>query len=190
MAWTSQPPELIVPYDPEQRALYEKDDPNSIFFSERWPSELRSGRQRDGRFPEIAVRSSLRALGFSVLISEPRLPHGQGFVLAHYARMRERNHDAYKLMCTHFAPEQIEEFNQQADEAKIRATGNRGGGDPDLFVFRDSGERFFVEVKEKDGLHRNQLVTFPLIESILGCVVRVARLEPRAGARPSDMALT
>lgn len=104
MAWTSQPPELIVPYDPEQRALYEKDDPNSIFFSERWPSELRSGRQRDGRFPEIAVRSSLRALGFSVLISEPRLPHGQGFVLAHYARMRERNHDAYKLICAPISP--------------------------------------------------------------------------------------
>jgi hypothetical protein len=91
-------PELIVPYDPEQRELYEADDPRSVFEAEKWPIELRRGRQRNGRFPEIAVRASFRAIGFDVLISEPRMPDAEGFILAHYAGMREAGHDAYRRM--------------------------------------------------------------------------------------------
>ena len=81
-----------------------------------------------------------------------------------------------------------EVLQERADQAKIDATGGARGGDPDLFVFRDS-EWFFVEVKDTDQLHAKQLVTFPLIEEVLGCDVRVARLTPVPGAQPSDFKL-
>jgi hypothetical protein len=189
MPWGDDRSELIVPYDPAQRKLYECDDPRSIFYRGRWPTDLRSGRQRSGRFPEIAVRASFRALGFSVLISEPRMPDQEGFILAHYARLRERHHPAYTRMFKHFPDEQLEEFNRIADAAKIATTGNRAGGDPDLFVFRPADERFFVEVKDRDNLSRKQIATFPLIESILGCEVKLARLRPVVGARPGNLEL-
>jgi hypothetical protein len=61
---------------------------------------------------------------------------------------------------------------------KRRLTGNRGGGDPDLFVHRpaSSQDRFFVEVKHHDRLTRKQMATFPLIRRL--CPVAVARLIP------------
>jgi hypothetical protein len=117
------------------------------------------------------------------------MPEQEGFILAHYARMRECHHPAYTRMLKHFLPEQLEEFNSIADAEKIAATGNRAGGDPDLFVFRRAGERFFVEVKDRDRLSEKQIATFPLIESILGCEVKLARLRPVVGARPGDLEL-
>jgi hypothetical protein len=189
MPWDDDRCELIVPYDPVQRELYEHDDPRSIFYRERWPTDLRSGRQRSGRFPEIAVRASFRALGFSVLISEPRMPDREGFILASFAGKRARQDPAYTRMFKHFSRDQIEKFNRVADAEKIAATGNRSGGDPDLFVFRHPGERFFIEVKDRDRLGKKQIATFPLIESILGCEVKVARLRRALGARPDDLDL-
>ncbi len=193
MPWGDDRFELIVPYDPVQRDLYESKSAvknrKSIFYPQRWPTELRSGRQRSGRFPEIAVRASFRALGFSVFISEPRMPDSEGFILASYAGKRACGDPAYTRMFKHFPREQVEEFNRVADAEKIAATGNRSGGDPDLFVFRRAGERFFIEVKDKDRLGRKQITTFPLIESILGCEVKVARLRRVLGARPVDLEL-
>jgi hypothetical protein len=185
-------PELIVPYDPEQRDLYERNDSRSIYYAGRWPENLRRGRNRDGRFPEIAVRASFRALGFSVLISEPRMPAAEGFILAHFSGMRESvpPHPAYARMFDYFDRAKIEEFNLAADAAKTAATGNRGGGDPDLFVFCKSGRRYFVEVKDEEGLNENQRKTFPLIRSILDCEVLIARLMPSPSARLTDLDIT
>ena len=135
------------------------------------------------------MRASFRALGFSVLISEPRMPDQEGFILAHYAGMRERHHPAYTRMFEHFPRERLEEFNRIADAEKIAATGNRAGGDPDLFAFRNTDERFFIEVKDTDRLGKKQIATFPLIESILGCEVKLARLRRVVGARPGDFEL-
>ena len=56
-------------------------------------------------------------------------------------------------------------------------------------MFRGPTERFFVEVTDKDQLHANQFVTFPLIEDILGCEVRLARIKPVPGAQPNDFEL-
>jgi hypothetical protein len=117
------------------------------------------------------------------------MPDREGFILASYSRKREGRDPAYTRMFEHFPPEQLEEFNRIADAAKIAATRNRGGGDPDLFVFRHAGERFFVEVKYRDRLGKNQIATFPLIESILRCEVKLARLTPVPGARPGDLEL-
>ena len=71
---------------------------------------------------------------------------------------------------------------EAAHEAKIASGLSGGGGDPDLFIFRRGGsEQFFVEVKDEDELHANQLVCFPIIEEHLRCSVKVARIQPLGG---------
>jgi hypothetical protein len=73
----------------------------------------------------------------------------------------------------------LDDLNRIADKAKIAATGNNGGGDPDLFVYKlDGSEKFFVEAKWKDQLTSKQLATFPIIEQKWRVVV--AQTEERA----------
>jgi len=81
-----------------------------------------------------------------------------------------------------FTPELLSELNRRCDEAKCRAGGGRGGGDPDLFVFTDAGDRFFVEVKDQDELITTQRATFPVIAEILRCDVLTARIVKQPGA--------
>jgi hypothetical protein len=180
--------ELIVPYDPEERAKYENRDLSSIFHRKRYgyPLNLWRGIYRRGRFPEVAVRASLKALGFSVLISAPDMPYGGGYILTHYAGKRRDRHPAFKRMRRWFSEAQIEELNRQCDAIKRQLSGNRGGGDPDLFVFSQSGDCFFVEVKDQDELREKQLVTFEKIAEVLECDVLIARVQARAGAKPGD----
>jgi hypothetical protein len=177
--------ELIVPYDPEEKVLYKEGDERSIFRG-AYPRELWRGIYRSGRFPEIVVRASFLALGFRVLISDPKMPNEQGFILTHYAGKRQQPHRAFTRMFDHFPRGRIEELNRQCDAVKIDVGGNRGGGDPDLFVFSPGGDRFFVEVKDKDTLKPKQRATFLKIREILDCEVRIARIKPVPGARPGD----
>jgi hypothetical protein len=81
-----------------------------------------------------------------------------------------------------FGSRPLASLNIRADEAKRKQTGNAGGGDPDLFVFRESNprERFFVEVKHEDHLTKKQKTTFPLVEQL--CPIIVARLIARSRA--------
>ena len=89
------------------------------------------------------------------------MPNDEGFILIHYAGKQKDPHPAYMRMFEHFPRESVEELNRQCDEAKIRVGRTRSGGDPDLFVFRPGGKRFFVEVKDKDQLSKpKQLATF------------------------------
>jgi len=126
----------------------------------------------------VVVREDYRRLGYTVLASEPRLPNGEGFILLSYPGYRKRRDPAYTQMAKLLGTEllALDDLNQIADKAKIEATGNRGGGDPDLFVYKpDGSERFFVEAKYKDKLNSKQLVTFPIIEEH-GWEVKVVRI--------------
>lgn len=156
--------ELTIPFDSRQVALYQSGDKSCIYHSVRWP--LKQGRGKWGEFTLVVVREHYRRLGYTVLASEPRLPDGQGFILLSYPGYRKRRHGAYtqmgKLLGTDLAT--LDALNRIADKAKIAVTGNNGGGDPDLFVYKlDGSERFFVEAKYKDDLTSKQRVTFPII---------------------------
>ena len=97
-----------------------------------------------------------------------------------------RHHHNYERMADIFGPDLLEKLNRKADAVKKRRTGHRGGGDPDLFVFKGDGkkDRFFVEVKHKDQLTLKEKVSFPLIEDFLGCEVKIARIyEEKSTAR-------
>ena len=110
-------------------------------------------------------------------------------------------------MFDYFDRSQLERFNEVADKGKEKADQKeinekkkrglktkkgptRGGGDPDLFVIRDDGTWFFVEVKDLgDRVRTKQGVVFPLIRCKLKCEVWLAQLESVPGAKPSDFVL-
>jgi hypothetical protein len=149
-----------------------------------WPHLV--GRGKYGEFPLMVVREHYRRQGYTVWFCEPALekygnPDFVGFMLLSYPGRRRTAHPAYKRMQDEFGEATVERLNLEADRAKRRmkqGRGNRGGGDPDLFVFKGR-ERFFVEVKWKDHITEKQRVTFPLIERHCGVRVRIARLIER-----------
>jgi len=156
--------ELTIPFDSRQLSLYRCGDKACVYHSVRWP--LKEGKGKWGEFPLVVVREHYRRLGYTVLASEPRLPDGQGFILLSYPGYRKRRHPAYTQMANLLGTElaALDDLNRIADKAKIAVTGNKGGGDPDLFVYKpDRREKFFVEAKYKDKLNSKQLVTFPII---------------------------
>ncbi len=173
--------EIPVPYDPIQHDLYRASDPTCCFHAVRWP--LKAGRGKFGEFPLVVAREHFRKLGYTVLASEPRLPGEDGFILVSYPGKRRVGDPAYRRMEAIFGDRRLAELNEHADVAKRKRTGNRGGGDPDLFAFRPEtpADRFFVEVKHHDQITEKQRVTFPLIEQL--CPIMVATLFPTAQAR-------
>lgn len=180
MTWKPQSPEIIIPVDEREPELYRRKDPASRYHYVRWP--LESGRGRYGEFPLVVVREHFRGLGYTVWASEPELPDDLGFMLVSYPGKRVDRHPALVRMEQIFGKDTVAELNAKADKAKEKNTGNRQGGDPDLFVFGDS-ERFFVEVKWKDELRQKQLVTFPIIEQVCDVEVKIARI---LSAHPGD----
>jgi hypothetical protein len=108
-------------------------------------------------------------------------PDFVGFMLLSYPGRRRAAHPAYKRMQNVFREATVARLNMEADRAKLRMAqrlGNRGGGDPDVFVFKRR-ERFFLEVKWKDQITEKQRVTFPLIEYHCGVGVKIARIFER-----------
>ncbi len=166
--------EIAIYYDPKQYELYRCRKPECEFHSVRWP--LQEGRGRFGEFPLVVAREYFRRLGYTVRASEPRLPGAEGFILVAYPGKREARDPAYRRMEAVFGARVLAELNTRTDKAKRRHTGNRAGGDPDLFVVRrgDPKDRFFVEVKHHDHITMKQSVTFPLIEEL--CPIKIARL--------------
>ena len=124
--------QLLVPYDPEQRRLYELGDKRSLYHG-GYPRELWRGIFSRGRFPEVAVKAALQALGFRVLISDPRMPRRGGYILTHYAGKRRSDDPAFTRMFKWFPESLIAELNRRCDEIKRGIADNLGGGDPDLF---------------------------------------------------------
>lgn len=178
--------ELVVPYDPIERQKYERRDLSSIYHQNGYPLAQWRGTYKRGRFPEVAVRASLIALGFKVLFSDPGTPEEGGFILTHYPGKRRLRDPAFVRMFKWFPEPDVDELNRVCDAAKLRAGGNRGGGDPDLFAYSQSGDRFFVEVKDNDALRDTQRITFPKIAEVLRCDVLVARVTPVPGSKPGD----
>ncbi|HEY3380930.1 MAG TPA: hypothetical protein VGK32_04135 [Vicinamibacterales bacterium] len=178
--------ELIVAYDPGDRERYESRDLSSLFHQDGYPVELWHGIYKRGRFPEVAVRAGLKALGFTVLISDPGMPNGGGYILTHYAGKRRKRDPAFTRMFQWFPEELICRLNRECDLVKGAVSSNTGGGDPDLFVSDAAGDRFFVEVKDHDELLPKQKATFHKISEILVCDVLIARVVPEPGAKPGD----
>ena len=176
--WTPRQPEIRIAYNKAEAQLYREADPTGRYHDERWP--LLRGRGRHGEFPLVVARSYFRQRGYTVWASEPELPDDTGFILVSYPGKRRRHHPAYVRMQNVFGEARLHDLNAATDDIKRARTGGRGGGDPDLFVFRGNMQ-FFVEVKWWDQITMKQAATFPLIEKLCDVEVRVARLTPAAG---------
>jgi hypothetical protein len=175
-SWKPERGEVLLPFDRGQDDLYRSGSSACVY--PRWPRSI--GRSKYGEFPVVVTREHFRNLGYSVWASEPELPDNDGFILVSYPGKRRSGHPAYSRMESFFGADVLRKLNARADAAKRRLTGNAGGGDPDLFVFRES-KHFFVEVKWKDRITRKQRVTFPLIERFCHSEVKVVRICPQVG---------
>jgi hypothetical protein len=181
--------ELRIPFDPVQQDLYRLQ----VEYERKIPGcniplypHSGSGRGWQGEFPFMFVREYFRRHGYKVLFSSSgRETETKGnFICTSYPRLRREKppHPAYLRLAVFFGLKRLNEFNDIAEDAKTRGkrSHNRGGGDPDLFVYKGNGRRirFFVEVKHKDKLLTNQKVVFPLIEKHLRCPVKLVRIYP------------
>ena len=178
--------ELRIPFDPAQQDLYRLQ----VKRKRQIPGctiplyHHLSGRGRQGEFPFMVAREYFRRLGYKVLFSSSGIETetSENFICTSYPRLRREKppHPAYLRLAGFFGLKRLNEFNDIAEPAKLRrkGSGNRGGGDPDLFVYRGDGKRtrFFVEVKHKDKLLTNQKVVFRLIRKHLRCPVKVVRI--------------
>ena len=182
MAWTPKNGELTIDFDQADLDHYRADDPTGRYFDVRWPRSI--GKSHHGEFPLVVAREAFRRRGFTVWASEPELPHDGGFILVAYPGKRERRHPAYERMVAMFGEATLRRLNRTADEEKERHSKSRGGGDPDLFVFRGE-ERYFVEMKWADHITPKQDITFPLTEKHCGVPIRVARIAPGKSQLPN-----
>jgi hypothetical protein len=180
--------ELRIPFDPLQEYLYRRQ----VKQRRRLPGciypiwHLLRGKSRHGEFPLVFVREYFLTRGYKVLFSDSGGETSENFICASYPVLRRAKplHPAYRRMARIFGLERLNEFNNIAEKAKRRRKNgsNRGGGDPDLFVYKGNGRRirFFVEAKHKDKLLTNQKVVFRLIKKHLRCPVKVFRIYSQA----------
>ncbi len=172
-----------IEYDPAERGRYIAREP-SAYDAWAWPDNLLNGRDRRASrcFPEVAARAHFETQGYKVLISAPKYPDELGYLLFHFRGLRRRKqpHPAFARMERLFPGVDLHELAETARLMKIDSCGNNGGGgDPDLFAFRASGDRLFVEAKHLDDMNCNQRVCFGLIRDRLRVPVKIVRLVPR-----------
>ena len=156
--------EIEIYYPREQRALYEKKDENCIYDQ----FERQVGINK-GNFVEMVAKRFFEDKDYSV---------ESYYYLVRNRNKRERM-PGFKKICEIFGERQVRRFIEKAENA-FRSAGKRiAAGDPDLFVYNDNaGDKFFVEVKEKDHIAYNQKILFPLIQKYL-CPVYIARVRAK-----------
>lgn len=159
--------EIPLAYPDGQKELYLKGDPSCIY--EQW--HKRHGiHKAGGNFPVMVARRFFKDLGYEVL---------DDYLLVRCPDKRKTNL-GYRRLREIFGGEPVDRVVEQA---------NHAGGDPDLFVYSQERDvRFFVEVKEDDGLTGNQLDLFPLIEEHL-CDVFVVRVRSFSAWRGDPVSL-
>jgi len=184
--------EIALPVDWVQREMYQVE---VRYLRDRYLLEKEYGRPLPALTVELvgtpkgkgkwgdpalaAVREHFRKDEYTVWVSGSEENLEDRFILMSYPGLRRKGHPAYKRMVEIFGEERLKNLNKAAEKAKANLSGNRGGGDPDLFVFKGDGkqERFFVEAKDKDPVSPKQRICFELIEKHLDCDVFVARLK-------------
>ncbi len=153
--------EIHINYSKEQRILYEKKDLKCIY--DQFPRQVGINK---GNFVEMVAKKSFEEQGYSVEIY---------YYLVRNKKKRERMPGFIKI-CHIFSEGKVRLLIAEAEKA-FRSIGKKiASGDPDLFVYNENtGDCFFVEIKENDHVTDNQRILFPLIQKLL-CPVFVARV--------------
>ncbi len=97
------------------------------------------------------------------------------YYLIRNRKKRERM-PGFKKICHIFSEGEVCLLIAEAERAFHSIGKKIASGDPDLFVYNENtGDWFFVEIKENDHVTDNQRILFPLIQKSL-CPVFVARV--------------
>ncbi len=144
------------------------------------------GRGTSGERALVFAREYYRKRGYKVWTSGSG-KRADSFMLLSFPGLRRRCHPGFMRMLEMFDPEAVFELIHAAEDEKRGLPGNLGGGDPDLFVFKENGgqKRFFVEAKHKDKLSPKQKACFKLIEKLLGCDVVIGQIMEKKRPRCS-----
>lgn len=126
-----------------------------------------------------------------MIVNQPKYHFGEFFTMRHFhetegwlgfrffvlAFMSDFKNPRYapggEQICKMFAREKLNAF------IKARGEGRTDAGDPDLFLYKPTGEAMFLEVKvASDKIDKNgvQLQSLAQIRSILGCRAEVVHL--------------
>ncbi len=156
--------EINIYYEREQRLLYERKDSNCIYDQ----FERQVGINK-GNFVEMVAKKFFRDDGYNV----------ESYYYLVRNRIKRERMPGFKIICQTFGEKQVQLLIEEADNV-FRSLGKRiASGDPDLFIYRNSGkESFFVEVKENDQITANQKLLFPIIQKYL-CPVYIARVSAK-----------
>jgi len=148
----------------------------------------RKGIHKAGEFPVAVVRRLYDALGYGSWFSGQSRHGADTYLLTRLPGKRRQGDAAYKRIVKVFGQARVDAINQAAIAERKALRFKAAGGDPDLFVYHraDPTLRFFVEVKLEnlaksppylDRLGDQQKMLFPLIQTHLGCGVRLARVQ-------------
>lgn len=169
-----------------EKRLYKANDPRSVYHAYRWIYQ--KGRHKGGEFPVVVVRKHFMDQGYRVWVSGQSKLGIDAFILVMFPGLRQNRDQSYLTMIEVFGEKKIDQFITIAEQEKKRYHLPRHGGDPDLFVLNPAkpNDKFFVEVKAedfshmrhyKDDLNDQQRLVFPLIEKLLKCQVRLAKVQ-------------
>lgn len=134
-----------------------------------------------------------------IVANQPSYWFGEAFVLDHFHRVEGwLGFPDYMLMpevepqiARHYRGRTM--LEQLASAPKLRALreerrrsgdGRKGYGEPDLFLYKPSGEMMFIEVKKQsDTVKDNQLACLAQIRQFLTCPAHVVYLQQRGRKR-------
>ncbi len=152
--------EFSINYDRIQKSYY-FERPDLCIYSQ-WDKPW--GIHKTGKnFPVMVAHKYFEDLSYNVFLSGAK---SDGYTLVRYRKSRQK-YPGYNHLLKLF-PDKIETVIKEANQ------NNLSGGDPDIFVSKNSSlDSFFVEVKENDGLTDTQIRLFPIIEKYLSPVLLV-----------------
>ncbi len=134
----------------------------------------------------------------AIMRNQPTYHFGEAFVLHHFflrgwlgfadymimpeVEPRIERHRGGREMLARIAPAERLEALRKA--RRCSAEGAKGIGEPDLFLYKPSGEMMFAEVKKQsDRVKENQLVCLAQIREHPGCEATIVYLR-EVGGRP------
>jgi len=158
-------PELCIGYDEKQKTNY--FDHLELCIYSQWDKPW--GIHKTGKnFPVMVAQHFLKDKNYNVFLSGAK---SDGYALIRYRASRQK-YPGYNYLVNLFADE-IKSVITAASNS------NLSGGDPDIFVSKNSlSTSFFIEVKEDDNLTDNQIRLFPIIEKYL-CPVLLIRVRQK-----------
>jgi hypothetical protein len=156
--------ETVLTYRSEQLAAWRNGDKSLM--PQHVEHRAIVDNQPSYHFGEAFVLSHFSALGWSGFMDYVLMPQVEPNIARHYHGRRQ-----LELVAD---PAKLKAFRNERNKLE---DGRRGYGEPDLFLYKPTGEIKFVEVKKQgDTLKDNQLICMAQLREFLGCEAEIVYL--------------